>query len=282
MIYAKAILSLGLMGAVFGLALALAAKKFAIEQDPRQDMITGVLPGANCGGCGYPGCSGLAGAIVAGKAPVDACPVGGSPVAAKVAAIMGVEVGAARERKVARVFCQGSPDKCGSRFAYDGLTDCKAANLVGGGPKACTYGCLDLGSCVSACAFDALYMGPDGLPVVDEEECTACGRCVSACPRRIIELVPMSQRVTVLCKSLSRGAEVRKTCKIGCIGCGLCVKVCPAQAIAMENNLAVIDPTKCDACGKCVEKCPTKCIVMRGSCNHRQPQAEQGIVLCTE
>lgn len=263
MIYAKAVLSLGLMGTVFGLALALAAKKFAIEQDPRQDTITGVLPGANCGGCGYPGCSGLAGAIVADKAPVDACPVGGPRVAAKVAAIMGVEAGAARERKVARVFCQGGHDKCGSRFAYDGLADCKAANLVGGGPKACTYGCLGLGSCVSACTFDALYMGPDGLPVVDEEECTACGMCVSACPRGIIELVPVSQRVTVLCKSLAKGVDVRKTCKVGCIGCGLCVKACPAQAITMENNLAVIDPAKCDACGKCVEKCPTKCIVLR-------------------
>lgn len=265
MIYLKAVLSLGLMGAVFGLALALAAKKFAIEQDPRQDRIAEVLPGANCGGCGFPGCSGLAAAIVAGKAPVDGCPVGGAAVAAKVAAIMGVEAGAAKERKVARVLCQGSPDNCGSRFVYDGLSDCKAAQLVGGGAKACVYGCLGLGSCVAACAFDALHMGPDGLPVVDEEECTSCGRCVAACPRGIIQLVPASQSVTVLCRSYARGAEVRKTCKVGCIGCGLCVKACPTGAITMENNLAVIDPAKCDACGRCVEKCPTKCIVMRGA-----------------
>jgi len=265
MIYLKAVLSLGLMGAVFGLALALAAKRFAIEQNPRQDRIAEVLPGANCGGCGFPGCSGLAAAIVAGKAPVDGCPVGGAAVAAKVAAIMGGEAGAAKQRKVARVLCQGGPDNCGSRFVYDGLSDCKAAQLVGGGAKACAYGCLGLGSCVAACSFDALHMGPDGLPVVDEEGCTSCGRCVAACPRGIIQLVPASQSVTVLCRSCARGAEVRKTCKVGCIGCGLCVKACPTGAITIENNLAVIDPAKCDACGRCVEKCPTKCIVMKGA-----------------
>jgi len=263
MIYVKAILGLGLMGAIFGLALALAAKKFAVEQDPRQEMIVEVLPGANCGGCGFPGCSGLAAAIVAGKAPVDACPVGGSTVAAKVAAIMGVEAGAAKERKVARVLCQGGTGQCGVRFVYDGFADCKAAQLVGGGAKACAYGCLGMGSCVAACSFDALHMGPDGLPVVDEEACTSCGRCVAACPRGIIQLVPESQSVTVLCRSYARGADVRKTCKVGCIGCGLCVKACPNGAITMDNNLAVIDPAKCDACGKCVEKCPTKSIVMR-------------------
>ncbi len=265
MIYLKAVLSLGLMGAVFGLALAFAAKKLATEQDPRQDRIAEVLPGANCGGCGFPGCSGLASAIVEGKAPVDGCPVGGLAVAAKVAAIMGVDAGAARERKVARVLCQGSPDNCGSRFIYDGLADCKAANLLAGGPKACVYGCLGLGSCVAACTFDAMYMGPDGLPVVDQDACTSCGRCVAACPRGLVQVVPASQSVTVLCRSHARGAEVRKTCKVGCIGCGLCVKVCPTQAITMENNLAVIDPAKCDACGRCAEKCPTKCIVMRGA-----------------
>ncbi|MCR4401837.1 MAG: RnfABCDGE type electron transport complex subunit B [Firmicutes bacterium] len=265
MIYVKAVLGLGLMGAVFGLALALAAKKFAVEQDARQDRIMEVLPGANCGGCGFPGCSGLAAAIVAGKAPTDGCPVGGAAVAAKVAAIMGVDAGEAKARKVARVLCQGGAANCGSRFTYDGLRDCKAAQLVGGGAKACVYGCLGLGSCVAACAFDALHMGPEGIPVVDEDACTSCGRCVAACPRGIIEMVPESQSVTVLCRSHARGAEVRKTCKVGCIGCGLCVKVCPTGAISMEDNLAVIDAGKCDACGKCVEKCPTKCIVVRGA-----------------
>ncbi len=264
MVYAKAVLSLGLMGAVFGLALALAAKKFAVEQDPRQDMIAEALPGANCGGCGYPGCSGLAGAIVAGKAPTDACPVGGTAAVAKIAAIMGIEAAASKERKIARVLCLGGHDVCGERFSYDGLGDCKAANLVAGGAKACTYGCLGYGSCAAACIFDAMRMGPDGLPVVDEAACTACGLCVSACPRGLVALVPESQKVTVLCKSRARGAEVRKACKAGCIGCGLCVKACPTGAISMADNLAAIDATKCDACGKCVEKCPTKCIVAQG------------------
>ncbi len=263
MIYVGAILSLGIMGAVFGLALALAAKKFAIEQDPRQDRIAEVLPGANCGGCGYPGCAGLAAAIASGKAPVDACPVGGFPTAVKVGAIMGVSAGEARERKVARVLCQGGAGNCGMRFVYQGLADCVAANATAGGPKACTYGCLGLGSCVAACRFDALRMGSDGLPIVDEEACTGCGVCVSACPRGIMQLAPESSRVAVLCKSHAKGAEVRRVCKVGCIGCGLCVRVCPTNAITIEDNLAAIDPAKCDACGKCVEKCPTKCIVMK-------------------
>jgi electron transport complex protein RnfB len=261
----KAVLVLGLSGALFGGILALASQKFHVEPDPREDEIAQLLPGANCGACGFPGCSGCAAAIVAGDASINACPVMDSECAARIAALMGVESGADTEKKVARVFCQGADDKCPPRYVYDGLRSCKAAHRLAGGGKSCVYGCLGLGSCVDACMFDAIHMGPDGLPVVDEAKCTSCGLCVAACPRGIIQLVPISQQVTVLCTSRARGAEVRKTCKIGCIGCGICVKACPQQAITMEDNLAVIDPEKCDACGICVEKCPTKCIVMRDS-----------------
>ncbi|HHY45671.1 MAG TPA: RnfABCDGE type electron transport complex subunit B [Firmicutes bacterium] len=257
-------LVLGGLGALFGVALALAAKKFAVEQDPRFEKIVEVLPGANCGGCGYPGCSGLAEAISKGSAPVDACPVGGAAVAAKVATIMGQEPVKGYVRKVARVMCGGDRANASTRFLYSGLNDCKAAGLVAGGPKACTYGCLGLGSCVRACPFDAMRMGDNGLPIVDEEKCTGCGKCVAACPRNLIVLVPDSSKVNVYCKSEARGAQVRKVCKVGCIGCGLCVKVCPNSAIVLENNLASILPEKCDACGRCVEKCPTKCIIMKG------------------
>ncbi|NPV53312.1 MAG: RnfABCDGE type electron transport complex subunit B [Firmicutes bacterium] len=262
MVYLKAILSLAGLGAVFGIMLGLAARKFAVESDPRVEKITGVLPGANCGGCGYPGCSGLASAIVTGSAPVDACPVGGQVVADRVSEIMGVQPAPARERQVAKVMCGGGEDKATSRFAYIGIRDCGAAGLVSGGPKACTFGCLGFGTCVKACPFGAMEMGADGLPVIDEAKCTGCGKCIEACPRGIIALVPVSARTQVLCRSHARGAEVRKVCKVGCIGCGICVKTCPNSAIVLEDNLARIIPDKCDNCGKCVEKCPTRCIVM--------------------
>lgn len=260
----QAVLVLGLAGAVFGVVLAVAAKKFHVEQDPRQDEILQLLPGANCGACGFPGCGGLAASILAGEAPVNACPVSGTEVASKIAAVMGVDPAPETEKKVARVFCLGDSEKCGSRFFYDGIAQCKAGNAVAGGSKACVYGCLGMGSCVDVCKFDAIHMGPNGLPVVDEEKCTSCGMCVEACPRGIIQLVPISQDVTVVCCSKARGAEVRKTCKIGCIGCGICVKACPKGAIELKDNLAVINCELCDGCGICVEKCPTKCIVIRG------------------
>lgn len=269
MVYLKAILALGGLGALFGVALALAAKKFAVEQDPRIEKIIEVLPGANCGGCGYPGCSGLAEAIAKGLAPTSSCPVGGAAVAAKISSIMGQEPVKEYVRKVARVMCGGDRANASSRFLYSGIQDCRAAELVSNGPKACVYGCLGFGSCVAACPFDAMKMGENGLPVVDEAKCTGCGRCVIACPRHIMVLLPEKSRVEVRCKSEARGADVRKACKVGCIGCGLCVKACPNSAIVLENNLARILPEKCDACGLCVEKCPTKCIVMRDGENSR-------------
>jgi electron transport complex protein RnfB len=259
----QAVLVLGLTGAVFGVVLAVAAKKFHVEQDPRQDEIAELLPGANCGACGFPGCSGLAASIVAGDAPCNACPVSGSEVASKIASIMGVELASEGEKKVARVLCQGDLEKCEQRYVYDGLRQCKAQNMVAGGAKSCVYGCLGLGSCVDVCKFDAIHMGPLGLPVVDEAKCTSCGMCVEACPRGIIQLMPISQQVTVLCRSEAKGAEVRKTCKIGCIGCGICQKACPKGAITLKDNLAIINCELCDGCGICVEKCPTKCIVKR-------------------
>jgi electron transport complex protein RnfB len=267
-----AVLTLGLTGAVFGIVLAAAAKKFHVEQDPRQDEICLCLPGANCGACGFPGCAGLAQAIAAGDAACNACPACGGEMVSKIASIMGIELPIQTEKKVARVLCQGSDDKSGLRYIYDGIHRCKAMNEIAGGAKSCVYGCLGLGSCVDACAFDAIHMGPLGLPVVDDLNCTSCGLCVEACPRDIIQLMPISQQVVVACNSKEKGAKVRRVCKIGCIGCGICVKVCPNGAITLRDNLAIIDPEKCDACGICVEKCPTKCIVMT-----KEPNAINGV-----
>lgn len=262
MVYLKAILALGILGGLFGAALALAARKFATESDPRVDRILESLPGANCGACGFAGCQNLASAIAGGKAPVNACPVGGQAVADKVAGIMGVEPVASLERKIARVMCGGTQDKAQTRFEYEGVQDCRAALLVSGGPKACMWGCLGFGTCVRACPFGALTMGPGGLPIVDEGKCTGCGKCVEACPRGIMELIPESRKVRIACRSCEKGAAVRKVCKVGCIACGICVKSCPQGAITLVDNLARIDYEKCDNCGVCVDKCPTKCIIM--------------------
>lgn len=257
----NALYSMGALGLVFGLSLGVAAKKFAVEKDPRVDEIIAVLPGANCGGCGYPGCSGLADAVVAGSAPVDACPVGKAPVAAKLAEIMGVKLDSSAEPKYARVMCMGDRARAVELFEYHGIRDCRAAGLVGGGSKGCTYGCLGLGSCVNACQFGAMSMGDDGLPTVDDDLCTGCGKCVAACPRGIVQLRAKRDSVNVMCQSHARGPEVKKVCSIGCIGCGICAKNCPEKAITMVDNLAVIDNSKCTRCGACIEKCPAKCII---------------------
>jgi len=256
----NALLSMGAMGLIFGLSLGAASKRLAVDQDPRIDQIMAVLPGANCGGCGFAGCSALAGAIVSGDAPVTGCPVGKSAVAEKIARIMGVECAAA-EPGFARVLCRGSREHAAELYEYRGLQDCRSAQLTGGGAKVCTYGCLGLGSCVAACQFGAMSMGDEGLPVVDDALCTGCGKCVAACPRQLIELRTASESVNVVCKSHARGPEVRKACSVGCIGCGICARNCPEKAIDMVDNLAVIDQSKCTRCGLCIEKCPQKCIV---------------------
>lgn len=245
------------LGAAFGLGLAVASRKLAVESDPRIDEIEELLPGANCGGCGYPGCRGLAEAIVAGEAPVTGCPV--MKDHAPIAAVMGVENTAA-ERKIAKVRCAGGLKEAAQRFIYIGVEDCAGAQNLGGGAKACTFGCLGLGSCVKVCPFGAMKMSENGLPVVDEEKCTGCGLCVKACPRQIITLWPVEKKVTVLCMNTDKGAAVRPVCKVGCIGCRLCSKNCPTEAIPVENNLARIIPELCINCEVCVEKCPMKTI----------------------
>ena len=258
---------LGVLGIAIGLLLGVAGKFFAVEVDERVEQVRECLPGNNCGGCGYPGCSGLAAAIAKGEAPVDQCPVGGAPVAAKIGAIMGQEVKAGEAVKmVAKVRCAGTCEQASVKYNYVGAQDCRQAVMVPGrGDKACSYGCLGLGSCVAACQFDAIHMNPEtGLPEVDEEKCTACGACAKACPKSIIEIRPQgkkSRRIYVQCVNKDKGAVARKACTVACIGCGKCVKVCPFEAITLENNLAYIDPNKCKSCRKCEEACPQNTII---------------------
>ena len=249
----------GAVGLVIGVLLGVASEKFKVEVDEKEILVRNELPGNNCGGCGYPGCDGLAKAIAAGEAAVDACPVGGAPVGEKIAAIMGVEAGSA-EKQVAFVKCKGTCDKTNMQYRYYGIDDCRKVSVVpGAGEKACAYGCMGYGTCVKACQFDAIHI-VDGVAVVDKEKCVACGKCVSACPNHLIELVPYKAEHLVQCSSHDKGKDVKAKCESGCIGCTLCTKQCEVGAIHMENNLAVIDYALCTNCGKCAAKCPTKVI----------------------
>ncbi len=251
-----AMAAVGAIGLLAAALLSVAAKVFYVPVDPRVSQVGDLLPGANCGGCGFAGCIDLAGAIVAGQVPPNACRCAAEEANRRIAALIGAAM-EEREREVACIFCKGDAAHARLRFRYRGIADCRAAEVVAGGDKACAYGCLGLGTCVKACIFDALRMGGDGLPVVDPERCTACGACVRICPRHIPRLVPVSQKAIAFCSSHDPGKAVKEVCTVGCIACGLCKKVCPENAIEIVSLLAVVDAAKCTGCGKCFEKCPT-------------------------
>ena len=255
------------LGLIFGLILAVASKVFYVETDPRLDQLNDVLPGANCGGCGYAGCGAYAEAVLAGEAEIGACNSGGQECANAMAAILGVDPGA-MTRQVALVRCAGyrreteDGKQLGARnkATYEGFKDCLAASKVGGnGPVACKFGCLGFGNCVKECKYDALHM-VDGVARVDREKCVGCMACSKVCPRNLIVKVEYDDQVVVPCNSKAKGAVTVRGCTQGCIGCSLCVKACPEQAIRVENHLAVIDYRKCNNCGLCATVCTKKII----------------------
>ncbi len=247
------------LGLIFGVMLGIAAKIFMVKKDERIEKIEELLPGANCGGCGYAGCSGYAKAIVCDGAIVSLCSAGGGETSRKIAEIMGVTV-EEKEPMVARVFCKGARDKANVKLMYKGAKDCFAAKRMAGGPKECQYGCIGLGSCVGVCKFDAIHI-IDGVATVDEEKCTACGACQKKCVQGIIRIVPKSKSHAVLCSNHDKGAVAKNLCQVSCIGCKICEKNCPSEAVKVENNLALIDYEKCTNCGICSEKCPKKIII---------------------
>ena len=252
-----AIVSIGGLGIIFGAILGFASKIFAVDEDPRVAQVQECLPGANCGGCGYPGCGGCAAAIVAGQAPVNACAPGGAKAAAAIAAVMGVAVEES-EPMVAFVKCGGNCEKAKAKYDYEGIDDCvMASQLVGSSSKACSYGCMGLGSCVKACKFGAIEI-KDGVAVVNPDMCVACGACVNTCPKHIIDLVPKKKKVKVQCSSKDMGKAVMAVCSAGCIGCKICEKTCKFDAIHVIDNIPVIDYDKCKNCGMCANKCPKK------------------------
>ena len=249
----------GCTGCLMGFFLCFASEKFKVEVDEKEVAVREALPGNNCGGCGYPGCDGLAAAIAKGEAPVNACPVGGEAVGKVIAGIMGQEV-VESARMAAFVKCTGSCEKTKDNYNYTGVEDCEMmAFIPGGGSKACNYGCMGFGSCVKACPFDAIHI-VNGVAVVDREACKACGKCIAKCPHHLIELAPYAQQTFVGCSSHAKGKAVTSACEIGCIGCKMCERVCESGAVTVENNIAHIDQSKCTGCGACAEKCPKKII----------------------
>ena len=250
----------GGVGLFVALFLGVAAIKFHVEVDEKEEAVLAELPGYNCGGCGFAGCAGLAAAIAKGEAAVNGCTAGGEEVGKKIASVMGVSV-EETERMVAFVKCAGDCDKTRVDYEYTGVEDCNMLSFVpNGGPKSCNYGCLGYGSCVKACPFDAIHV-VNGVAVVDKEACKACGKCVAACPKQLIELIPYKSKYAVACSSKAKGPVTMKACDVGCIGCSLCAKNCPAEAVAVEDFLSTIDQDKCKQCGVCMEKCPKKTIV---------------------
>ena len=254
-----AIAVLSILGALFGLVLAVASKVFEVKKDPREEEILSHLAGANCGGCGFPGCSGCAAAILAGTAPVTACAPAGPENAAAIAKIMGQEAPSG-ERKIAFVRCNGGTNAV-KRFEYRGVHDCISATKVAAGPLECAFGCLGFGSCVQACQFGAMSIGPNGAAVVDPDKCTDCMACAHACPRHLITEVPVSKKVHVACANQDKGKAAMSVCSNSCIGCGLCQKECKFDAIHVVNGVAVIDYDKCKGCKLCTKVCPRDAIL---------------------
>jgi len=249
------------LGIVFGVALAIVAARFVVKQDPKVEKVRETLPGANCGACGFAGCMGYAEAVAGNPdVAVSLCAPGKSAVAEKIAEITGKKAEKV-DPKIARVFCQGGNSLSQRKFIYTGVMDCTAAVLAAGGDKSCEYGCLGYATCMRACPFDAIKMSADNLPIINKEKCTACGKCVAACPKQVIELALMSKAVVISCHSKDKGIDVKKKCQVGCIACGMCVRTCPVDAIKIDNNLARIDHGKCVVCGLCTKKCPTKAIL---------------------
>jgi len=256
----SAILVVGLTGLFIGVFLGIAGIKFKVEVDEKEEAVLAALPGNNCGGCGFAGCSGLAAAIAKGEAPVNACPVGGEPVAKVVGEIMGVQAETG-VKKVAFVHCQGDCDKTHLDYEYHGAEDCRMMSFVpNGGAKSCNYGCLGYGSCVKVCPFDAIHI-VNGIAVVDKDACKACGKCIEVCPKNLISFIPYDAKHIVACSSQDKGPVTMKACSVGCIGCGLCVKACEFDAVKVENFNATIDQDKCTGCGECAKKCPKKAII---------------------
>lgn len=273
-----AVAVLCVIGAVSSAILYIISQRFKTIEDPRIELVQEALPAANCGGCGFPGCNGFASAIVKSDT-MDGfyCPVGGQTTMDNIARILG-RTADVSIKKIAVVRCNGTCENRSRTNIYDGASNCTIAAALYGGDTGCSFGCLGLGDCVDSCLFDAIHINPETmLPEVVEDKCTACGACVKACPKNLIELRkqgPKSRRIYVSCMNKDKGGVARKSCEVACIGCSKCQQVCPFDAITIENNLAYIDDDKCRLCRKCVPVCPTNSILELNFPPRKEPKEE--------
>ena len=246
------------IGILAGLGLSAASVIMAVPVDETAEKLTGALPGANCGACGFSGCSGYAAALSKGEAKVGLCPVGGKAVADECAAILGVDAGDMTP-KAAIVRCLGTCDNTSVKMDYTGVDSCAAAVLLYGGMNSCQYGCIGLGDCARECDYHAIELCNE-IAIVDRNLCVGCRKCAKVCPKQIIEITDRKQAAQVMCSNKDKGAVTRKVCKVGCIGCMKCQKNCPSGAITVENFVAHVDRSLCTNCGLCIENCPTHAI----------------------
>lgn len=281
-----AVLTLCPLGVAAAVILYFIAQKFKVIEDPRIDIVSDLLPGANCGGCGMAGCRAFAEEIVkSGNLDSLNCPVSGNDGMKAIAAALGLEVVAA-EPQIAVIKCSGSHSNAPRKVEYEGAQSCSFANTLSAGETGCPFGCLGDGDCVRSCKFDAIIMDEEsGLPIVLDDKCVACGACIKACPRTIIELRPKGKkdrRIFVSCINKEKGAIARKNCSVACIGCGKCVKECAYDAITMVNNLAYIDASKCKLCRKCVVACPTGAILELNFPPRKEKTESGNVIITTE
>ena len=255
-----AIAVLGGLTLLLAVMLVIANKKLYVYEDPRIDVVEGMLPHANCGACGYPGCRPFAEALVGGKILPGKCTVSSSEGVEAIAEYLGVAMGA-EEKQVARLACAGGTNVARNKAKYKGMETCQAASLVSGGGKGCFWGCLGFGDCEAVCDFDAIHMDEHGLPVVDEDKCTACGDCVEVCPKDLFSIQPMNNRLWVACKNLEAGDEILEDCQVACTACGRCAMDAPGDLITMENNLPVIHYGVEELTKDPIQRCPTGAIV---------------------
>jgi len=268
------VIVLGGVGLVFSALIALTHRYFKVWEDPRIDGVSDLLPGANCGACGYPGCRGFAEGVLAGDAVPAGCTVSGPEGIEEIASYLGIEAGQA-DRRVARLLCAGGVQVAIQRADYRGLSTCGAAAAVSGGGKGCTWGCLGLADCEVACDFDAIVMNPFHLPLVDPEKCTACGDCVEACPKDLFVLMPVAQKLIVQCRNLLEGEEAEALCKAACTGCGRCAQDAAEGLIEIRNGLAVIDYSHNAKAGpEAIQRCPTGAIVWVEGAQELTPRPE--------
>ncbi len=255
-----AVIIVSAIGLILGLGLAIASKVMAVPVDEKAERIQEILPGANCGACGFSGCSGYASALSKGETTNTAlCNPGGNEVSKLIAGIMGLDAGEVKP-SAAVVLCQGNNRNASKKLNYSGVLSCKMANQLFGGPKDCIYGCIGFGDCVEVCPYNAIHIC-NGVARINPINCRACKKCINVCPKHIIELMPLYEvKAAVLCANKDKGALTRGECMAGCIGCMRCVKACESGAITVTNFCAKIDYDKCTGCGKCSEVCTMKCI----------------------